>query len=292
MIEYYQTSGIKYLQDFFLADQIWIRIFNIYLERSDSAKAKSMRQVFIVLTSLLTRTETSRADFLRKHATSVFLDIICHGRDRLRAKPALQGLSHFVSKGLASIHDLIEWYSKSDEVNIRFLPNRQYVQDLLIRFLVWVAHSDTVLSASHLIKSYIDRVRQSSGALGCGFESRKSVSEKETEQTPGWLPFWAEPLISCLQQYPEKIQEYKSHVFPYCFKPDLKEYLRFLLYLNCDYHLEVSISVPRPQGQNSSGLTNMDELKVLLQAIQAGKELGIVKEVGMYYACAIVSQGY
>ncbi|KAF2201139.1 HEAT repeat protein-like protein [Delitschia confertaspora ATCC 74209] len=266
VIEASRASGAQYVHDAVLEDGIWTRLFSIYMERSDNAKPKSMRQLLLLLSNLISREDTLYSARLRKQATVAFLDVICERQNRLKAKPALQGLAHFLSKGLLSLSGLIELHSGSLAEGSRPSSTLESVQSLLRRFLVWITHNDTVLSASHLIKDYFKQIRQSQ----LNFTSSSDVRSQG-------LPFWVKPVVDSLSRSLGKIQDFKSHVFPHCFQPQIQEYLSFLLYLGCGRHLGIGADLYASEDGYSTGLIALDEFKVLLAAIQTGKEMGIVR---------------
>lgn len=303
MIEACQASGIPYIQDCILEDEIWNRLFHIYLDRSDNAKTKSMKQVFIVLSNLLARVKTPRSVSLQRDATLALLDIACYGQDRNRAKPALQGLSHLLSKDLASVRGLIDFYSCLAEEHPENAPVLPPVQSLLSRFLVWIEHHDTALSASHLIKSYISQVRRmkidhmarrsapQSAAPEAAISNENDPTHPANLSSPeGVLPFWVEPVVRHLCQRSELIHEYKTHVFPYCFKPNLHEYIHFLLYLGFSHHMGMTIPFQGTNEMYNNGLATADAFRLLLAAIQSGKDLGVVKDTGMFSMALIGMQ--
>jgi hypothetical protein len=225
-----------------------------------------MRQVLLSLTNVLLQQSSGRALDLRDRAVLTFLDIICQQQDRLKVKPALQGLSHFLQKDVVSTHDLGKLYQQltPDQVVIsETTPNM--LQDMFGSFLLWIVHHDTALSAGHLVKNYLVR-------------ARRVASEPAT-----CLPLWVVPVANALHQWLDRIQEFRTHVFPHCFLPNVEEYFQFLTYLHFDRHIRTQNSMALSE-QNSEGtpgqLEASEEFQILLAATQSGKELGIVKDAG------------
>ena len=90
-------------------------------------------------------------------------------------------------------------------------------------------------------------------------------------------------MVDCLHQWPERIQEFKTHVFPHCFLPNIDEFLHFLSYLHFPRHVGLGKSVPanlNAHDAEKNALEDFEEFRVLLAAVQTGKELGIIKDVG------------
>ena len=277
VIERCQVSDALYAREAVLDELIWNRLFNIYLERSDDAKSKSVRQVLLVLTSVLSKSESPRSLELQQHATSTFLDIICRRQDRLKVKPALQGLAHFLQKDVVGLPQLFDIYQKLREHPTDLSERSLIAQSLLDAFLAWIVHHDTSLSAGHLLKNYLAHLRRSSEFARLGNEQKKE-------------PIWLRPVIQCLHRWPDRMQEFKTHVFPHCFLPELHEYVYFLSFLNLERHINLRKPLPaslRSIHDRTNGFDKHEEFKVLLASVEKGKELGIVKDIGeyCYYYC-------
>jgi hypothetical protein len=276
IIEKCQTSDIPYARDAVLDDFVWSRLFRIYLERSDEAKTKSVRQVLLVLTGMLLKSDNSRSLELQHKAIEVFIEIICLRQDRLKVKPALQGLAHFLQKDVVALPQLLNIYRKLLDSESDLIAETSTAQSLLVAFLAWIVHHDTSLSAGHMIKSFLAQLRRSPQST--------ALANNDTD-----VPIWIRPVIDCLCRWPDRILEFKTHVFPHCFLPDPCEYFQFLSILNFGRHVapkgflpsQLSIVIP---GINA--LDHYEELKILLASIEKGKELGIVNDTGECCGCS------
>ncbi|KAF1831253.1 hypothetical protein BDW02DRAFT_505741 [Decorospora gaudefroyi] len=268
IIEHCAASDVDYVREAILNDAIWFRVFGIYLQRSGDAKGKSMRQMLLVLTDVITKDQSRRAVKLRERATSSFLDIICEREDRIKVKPALQGLAHFLLRDVVSLAQLVELFAELIKRSSKTTPGPVTSQTMFKRFLAWVVHHDTALSAGHVIKNFLIRARR-----------LPTYGDQTDEQVV--LPLWIEPVVQTLHEWPDRIQEFKTHVFPHCFQPAISEYMRFLAYLHFDLHVPHSGLLPN-QLHNSDNhgcpLDGPEEFRLLLAAIATGKELTIVKD--------------
>jgi hypothetical protein len=104
-------------------------------------------------------------------------------------------------------------------------------------------------------------------------------------QKDGVSPLWIEPVVRTLHEWPDRMQEFKTHVFPHCFLPDVDEYLRFLSYLRFGTHLQSNDALPialRTFEGHDNGLSESEEFRALLAAIEAGKELNMVRDNGEF----------
>jgi hypothetical protein len=272
IIEGCQNSGSEYACERLLDDSIWLRTLEIYLQRSDNSKSKAMRQVLLVLTTVVMRSQSQRALDLRRQAATIFLDIICDRQDRIKVKPALQGLAHFLLRETVSIAQLVELHEEvlSRATLASKIPATS--QTLFRATLAWIVHHDTSLSAGHLIKNFL-------------IQARKAPDYLNTAHNGIISPFWIEPVIQTLHDWPDRMQEFKTHVFPYCFLPKIDEYMRFLSYLKFSTHVRSHGELFEPLRtfeSEDNGLSTSEEFRVLLAAIEAGKELTIIRDNGEF----------
>ena len=268
IIESCLASKTGYARETILDDSIWLRLFNIYLQRSDDAKGKSMRQMLLLLTSVITKNQSTRAIELRLQASATFVDIICDRQDRIKVKPALQGLAHFLLRDVVSIEQLLQIYgAQSSSTGQSGTPSPQI---LFKAFLTWVVHHDTSLSAGHLVKNFL-------------LQARKLLSYAAQDVDTYISPLWIEPVVQMLHQWPDRLREFKANVFPHCFLPNIDEYLRLLSYLRFGAHVQSRGNLPqalRTYELQSNGLEKSEEFKILLAALETGKELTIVRDIG------------
>jgi hypothetical protein len=269
IIEKCQASDTPYARDAILDDFIWSRLFSVYLERSDDAKSKSTRQVLLVLTSVLLKSESPRALELRQHAATVFINIICQRQDRLKVKPALQGLAHFLGKDVIAVAQLLDIYQKLLEHKPDQTAKTLPAQSLLSAFLAWVVHHDTSLSAGHLIKNYLVKLRS--------LPKQTVLADKDIG-----IPLWLRSVVDCLKRWPDRIQEFKTHVFPHCFLPNVDEYFHFLSFLGFAQHVASRECLPAQLNTTDAQTNGLEDYRILLASIEKGKELGIVKDIGQY----------
>ncbi|KAF2025373.1 HEAT repeat protein-like protein [Setomelanomma holmii] len=267
IIEFCQASDSEHAWDALLDDSVWLRTLYIYLQRSDNAKGKSMRQMLLVLTSVITKHGSNRAYELRKLASRTFLDIICDRQDRTKVKPALQGLAHFLLRDVVTIAQLVEIHGEVLTRSSGVYERSSSLQILFQAFLTWIVHHDTSLSAGHLVKNYLLQARK--------------LPDETTTQSGAISPFWIQPVVWSLHDWPDRMQEFKTHVFPHCFLPDIEEYMRFLSYLHFSKHMRLEGPLPealKALEAHDNSLSEHEEFRIFLTAIEAGKELTIIRD--------------
>jgi hypothetical protein len=270
IIERCQLSDVDYVRAAILDDSIWTRFFNVYLQKSDDAKGKSMRQTLLVLTAVIAKDQSPRALELRLQAAATFMDIICDRQDRIKVKPALQGLAHFLLRDVVSIAQLVELSSNLSQHSSLGHVKISTPQSLFKTFLAWIVHHDTALSAGHVIKNFL-------------IQARRLPEYGHHDSKEAIAPLWIEPIVQTLHQWPDRVREFKTHVFPHCFLPNIDEYMRFLSYLHFGQHVQTSGTLPeelKTYQLQSNGLGRMEEFKILLASIESGKELTVVRDTG------------
>ncbi|KAJ4369525.1 hypothetical protein N0V86_009360 [Didymella sp. IMI 355093] len=279
IIEACQASKSNSVREAILDDSIWLRLFNIYLQRSDDAKGKSMRQMLLLLTGVITKDQSIRANELRLQAAATFVDIICDRQDRIKVKPALQGLAHFLLRDVVSIAQLLEIYgSQSASMSQSGNPSPQ---TLFKACLVWVVHHDTSLSAGHLVKNFL-------------IQARRLPEYGAHASSTAISPLWIEPVVEMLHDWPDRLREFKANVFPHCFLPNIDEYLRLLSYLRFGIHVRSRGELPQvlqTYEAHRNGLKRAEEFRVLLAALETGKELTIVRDIDYRVCDRIEIQG-
>lgn len=236
-----------------------------------------MRQILLTLTAILGRSDSQKAATLRKQASVTLLEIIRGRQDRIKVKPALQGLAHFLLRDLVSITELVELLELTLKRSSTAPQTSVSAQTLFGTFLAWIVHHDTALSAGHLVKNFLSQARKSPDYLSNGYGHEVA-------------PLWIAPVVQTLGDWPDRIQEFKTHVFPHCFLPNIEEYMHFLSYLHFSAHVKSAKALPialRAYEQFDKGLDDSTEFNILLAAIEAGKELTIIRDGGVYLSYPI-----
>lgn len=227
-----------------------------------------MRQMLLLLTGVITKDRSTRASELRLQAAATFVDIICDRQDRIKVKPALQGLAHFLLRDVVSIAQLLEIYSTQTASMSQ--SEQSSPQTLFKACLVWVVHHDTSLSAGHLVKNFL-------------LQARRLPEYGVPADSTVIAPLWIEPVVEMLHEWPDRLREFKANVFPHCFLPNIDEYLGLLSYLHFSLHVQSKGDLPqalRTWESCRNGLDKSEEFRILLAALETGKELTIVRDIG------------
>lgn len=250
-----------------------MRLFDVYLDRFDNAKAKPMRQVLVVLTNLLLQcSNKATKQTTRNNALLKLFNILFREHDHLRLKPASQALAHFLMKKLVTVDDMLDlfnnWHLKQAADHINGYGRQQCAEYFLDGLLNWILQNDAAPAAGHLICVVLAKAReQQADLLSC------------TDSTTG-LPSWVKPLEKSVRKAPHTIQNFKNYVFPDVFRLSLTDYLRCLEHWHLDDQIRLKVIDPVLDGEGNTWSEGDVETILLFAALQTGKETGLIKEVG------------
>lgn len=248
----------------------WIKFFRVFLERSDTAKGKSMRQVLVILTTLLIQAgDDSESSSIKNGILDDLFDILFEQNSQSKAKPALQALTHFLVSKLFTVRILLDafldWNQRHALSNDQVPESLDHTQLFLRRLFSCTTRNDLAPAAGHFVVTLLDKGRQQQE----GFARHSEL-----------YPVWAQPLRSTVGDAPESVPDFKNHLFPGLFKLNFDNYSQFLNFLHLEDHIRLCES-NRTLASEENGFENEDSDEILLfAALQAGKEIGLVQEVG------------
>lgn len=268
LLEKCQASHDERIRSLIWTKNIWSDLFDIFLERYDNAKPKSMRQVLLLLCSILQKDRSPTAQTMRDHSVVRLVDVLFQEDDTSRVKPALSALSHFIQKDVISVDDVIIMFERWSADKARplqlFPPSGSTFKTFLYGIMNWVNHQDTTPAAGNAVCIILEH-------------ARRQHAMHLTSSTSDALPVWVDPLESIIRRNPDAMLNFKSHVFPDLFKPILTDYLRFLEHLHLDDHIKL-----KPSAKGASRPSDDLEASLLFTSLQVGKDMGFVQEVGMF----------
>ena len=243
---------------------LWHRALMIILERFDTTKGKSMRQLLLTVTDVLLKQEDlEKRASAKSLALRTLLPVLFGQRDHKQGKPTLQVLAHFVVKDIVNLNDL--WSSVGELASGHNMSHQttDAKSVLLQNIFDWIAQLDTPIAAGNLAIVVLKAMRSSPNLAA-------------DNDAAGETPIWTGPLVRSITDHPEEIRNFKEYAFPGIFGLGVQDFYRFLQYVGLD---EV-VTCSKPILVRGAD----DDIKwsILFSALQAGKEMGIVKEVGQY----------
>ncbi|KKY23312.1 putative heat repeat protein [Diplodia seriata] len=263
LLEKCQASPDERIRSLIWINHIWTDLFDIFLERYDNAKPKSMRQVLLLLCTILQKDHTATACTVKDESVVRLFDVLFQEDDTSKVKPALIALSHFVQKDVITVDYTItafeQWASATGKSLQQFPAPGSVPKTFLHGIMSWANHQDTTPTAGNAVCAIMEHGRRQKAAH----------FSKDNANSP---PIWVEPLESTIRRNPDAMLNFKNHVFPDLFKPILTGYLRFLEHLHLDDHIRL---------KPSADVKPLDdfEASLLFTSLQVGKDMGFVQEV-------------
>lgn len=268
VLEKCQASPDERIRSLVWTKNIWTHLFDIFLERYDSAKPKSMRQVLLLLCKILQKDSSPTAQTVRDESVVRLLDVLFQEDDTSKVKPALSALSYFVQKDAIAVDDVItmfeQWSARIGKSLQPFPRPASVAKTFLYGIMNWANHQDTAPVAGSAVCAILEHGRR---------QQAKHLANGEADS----LPIWVEPLQSTVRRNPDAMQNFRSHVFPDLFRPVLTDYLRFLEHLHLDDHIRL-----KPSSNDTSKPSDDLEASLLFTCLQVGKDMGFVQEVGRF----------
>jgi hypothetical protein len=247
-----------------LSKDRWFKIIAVVLDRSDSAKGKSMRQLLGVLISTLTSFDAAESEVIKNETLHLVFGILLSQSDHVKVKPAFQIVSVFLSKKVISLEvftsRLRNFISKDLDQDTAPKPDRAILQEFAEQLLNWFRFLDAAPAAGQtfcaLIKVFAQNENQITADIG----------------TPAFGVFWIEPLISSFSAYPDAAANFRHHLLPELFALDIANYVELLEKLGLYEWLET----------RDSSDYNASRINLLYTSLQVGKETGIVLDASKY----------
>ncbi|EKG10898.1 Armadillo-like helical [Macrophomina phaseolina MS6] len=273
LLEKCQASPDERIRSLIWSKNIWSDLFDIFLERYDNAKPKSMRQVLLLLCSILQKDRSTTAQTTRDRSVARLFDVLFQEDDTSRVKPALSALSHFIQKDVLSVDEMItmfeQWDAHRGQPRHSLSASGVVSKTFLCGVMNWANHQDTTPAAGNAVCVILEH-------------ARRQQAKHFTNSTPDSLPIWVEPLETIIRRNPDAMLNFKSHVFPDLFKPVLTDYLKFLEHLHLDDHVKL-----KPSAEDSSRPSDELETYLLFTSLQVGKDMGFVQEVDHHISKSI-----
>ncbi|KAH0544924.1 hypothetical protein FGG08_001004 [Glutinoglossum americanum] len=284
LLEKCRSSPVTSLRSLSRPDYLWSDIFSFYLEKSDKAKAKPMRQVLVTLSSIiLGYSDYPNTRRVLDTAVTRVIAITFKQEAYSRVKPALQALDYFIGKRAIPPKDLLElvhtWQINSgaravdsfsgtrDTTPIREAPEttappdnveraRDYnAAELASAILQWMPEPDIAPAAGDLFVTLFSTLKKQADD-----EAPRRISNTA-------VPAWCSTLEASIERSPEALENIKQHIFPGLFKLSAADFNYFLECLRVKDILSGSI------------LEDEDpRVMTLFTALQVGKEIGLVTE--------------
>lgn len=252
------------------ANQVTDNLLGIYLNRYETFKSSTTKQILTSLVGLLSNSPSNvQISGHRLTATRKLLEILVQSKDHVKAKPALLALSFLISKSIIKPRVVVAafqniHYPVATELNLLALER------FLSTILKWVSFSDVAATAGGFIPLFLRRLEDDGDA--------RDFSE-------GII--WVQPLVRFASMTPEKLITIKHYLLPGLFRLDVRHLLQYLQQLGLEERIGLREGPPRELQESFGSFTvplrplNLDIL--LSSSLQVGKEQGLIDFSGTSY---------
>ncbi|KAK3638572.1 hypothetical protein LTR22_017756 [Elasticomyces elasticus] len=235
----------------------WTRSFDLYLSQAQSVRPKSARQLLATLAAVLQRMNSVAAETTKGHACVKLLEPLVAGHDHGRAKICALAMTHFVSKGVFTVDDVVHQHTlvlpsseKLDEV-----VNHADLGGVLYVLFQWVGRADFGSTIGQLVSVLLDGVQEST----------------LVQQSEG-LPLWASPLRRALQADSIDVATLRAHLLPTLLKRSSSDYFQFLDSIGFRSYFNLD----RIDGVEH--IATATQTQLLCASVQVGKDSGMLRE--------------
>lgn len=235
-------------------------LFTFYVEWNEGNHHRSMRQVLELMGSLVSKNpdEAVVASF-KGEALNRLVSIIKHQSAQPLVKPAFRMLDYLLSKGVFTVSELLAAHACVSGNEIEVGSSAQwdaFVSDVF----EWMSLPDTASAAGKLLVTLF-------AALG-------TKTGEATSHSANWQR-WVQ---LGLEKRPETLENVKNYLFLPLFKLDKPGSMEFLR------------SLPKHQPIDSVVREIDSHASILLAAMEVGKKLGYVDDIGMSDYSGVVDE--
>lgn len=269
LVEVCRRAANPEVQSVARREEIFERLFDIYLERSYGAIAKSMRRVLGILADILRRDEGLSAGQFRDGVVERLLAVLLDQDDRVKMKAAVQALTKFLSTDSVTIERLVHRFQVRQANKLHHADGKEQLhnsfQFLLRHFFDLIHHHDLAHSAGLLLAQLI---------------SKTLKQDAVSARLPSGTPVWVEPLERSIHSNPTAVTDFYHHIFLTIFPLNAHDYLQFLRHLDLDDF----ISIPAIRKTSSLDVAKGDQefrTVLLFEALRAGKTSGMLQEADL-----------
>ncbi|TID14586.1 HEAT repeat protein-like protein [Venturia nashicola] len=242
----------------------WLDVLTVVLDRSDSAKGKSMRQLLIAMVKTLPSLDQHDGTLIRNETLQlVFKILLSQQSDHVKVKPAFQVVSIFLTKQAVNLEDFVSQLRIFMVIDLDKDSAARSDREILQRFaealMNWMRFTDSAPAAGQTVCALTKMV---ASEQKCLVQKSDKVSEA----------FWIHPLMTSFSAFPEAIAHFRHHLLPGLLAldsstcKDLLEALRIAEWLKGE-------RVPRTQLLYTSLLVGK-EMGIVLEAVRGGQVTG------------------
>ena len=206
----------------------WNTVFDVFLTRSENAKAKPTRHLLVTLNKILSKNRnTLVAHSIKSSIIVTLVNIVSDRESQVCVKPALQALDHFVTKHTIRFLELLFEFNKvskkesehssltegaarihdptSLDLSVESLPEN--AAQIFNNILYWMSYPEIAPIAGRLFTS---------------------ISKNYSATIDNGLPQWYHPLYRTLESNPSLMDVFETQLLPDLLQFNLGHTVAFL----------------------------------------------------------------
>lgn len=235
----------------------WLDVLTVILDRSDSAKGKSMRQLLIAMVKLLPLMDEPGAKVIMSESVQlVFKILLSQQSEHVKVKPAFQIVTIFLNKQAVGLEDFVSqlriFMGFDRNEDLATPSDREILQNFTEVLMNWMRFTDSAPAAGQTVCALTKMIAS----------EQKDLPQKSDESSEA---FWIQPLITSFSAFPDASANFRHHLLPDLLALD-RSACKGLLQALCIAEWLKGEGVPRTQ--------------LLYTSLLVGKEMGIVVDAG------------
>lgn len=257
-IEQCCKSSSEEVRDWAFSSEVYLRLFDLYLEWNEADAERSLRLVLDLLVDLMIRGQAKPdCESTKLTVLETLVSIVARQSTKPLAKSAIMVLDRFLTKSVVSLSEVGTKYKELKGLETA-ISDIQLWKSYLAELFSWMKIQFVCPVAGKFVATIYKQLRGESEA---GF---LSASEKKLT-----VELWHEWLLEFLMSDPTLLEGIKNYIFITLFKSERTESLAFLDMMN------------RLDKDTVSPQVDMDIPATLrLASLEVGKRVGLVEEPG------------
>jgi len=252
-----KTPGVR---DWALSKDLYLKLFDLYLEWNESDAERSLRLVLDLLVDLMIQGK-ARADLgpVKLTVLDTLVSVMAKQSTKPLAKSAIMVLDRFLTKSVVSLKEVGTTYKAWKESELT-VTDIELWKNYLAEVFNWMEIQFVCPVAGKFVATVYRML---------SIESKQGFLQ--ASQVPFTVEIWHEWLLEFLTAEPSLLDGIKNYIFVPLFKSEKQESIELLQRMN---RLDKAITTP-----------DLDlDIPAMLQlaSLEVGKRVGLVEEPGIF----------
>ena len=206
----------------------WNGVFDIFLTRSENAKAKPTKHLLVTLNKLLSNNRnTSVIHSIKSFTITTLVTAICERESQACVKQALQALDHFITKRTIRLSELLSEFDGVSQKKSEHSTSTKYAAYAHVSGSLELLEEKLPGNAAHIFENILYWMNYPDVAPVAG-RFFTSISKNCSAAVDSGLPLWYHPLRRALESKPSLIDVFETQLLPDLLQSNLEHTVAFL----------------------------------------------------------------